>query len=205
MGLRSEDPNDNRSSFSNDVLVIEICGPNEEHFSVIDIPGIFKFSDPPRTTDADQKLIKSMVDDYIKNPRSIILAVMPATPDVATLEILQIATKVDPDGDRTLAILTKPDLVDKGAEGTIVDLVNGKVEIRNLNWHVVRNLSQIHLNKPEVDRGALEKKFFRDCEPWSNIDKERVGIVSLRERLQEMLTEKIRQEFPKVGGNQRCT
>jgi len=43
-------------------------------------------------------------------------AVVPANVDVATQEIIQMAEDADPDRKRTLAVLTKPDLVDKGAE-----------------------------------------------------------------------------------------
>lgn len=43
-------------------------------------------------------------------------AVVPANVDIATQEIIQMAEDADPDRKRTLAVLTKPDLVDRGAE-----------------------------------------------------------------------------------------
>lgn len=43
-------------------------------------------------------------------------AVVPANVDIATQEIIQMAEDADPHRRRTLAVLTKPDLVDKGAE-----------------------------------------------------------------------------------------
>ena len=46
--------------------------------------------------------------------------------DVATQEILELANDADPHGDRTLGVLTKPDLVDKGAEPRVIDLVDGR-------------------------------------------------------------------------------
>jgi hypothetical protein len=51
-----------------------------------------------------------MVKRYMDNPRSIMLAVVPANVDLATQEILELARESDPHGDRTLGVLTKPDL-----------------------------------------------------------------------------------------------
>ena len=45
---------------------------------------------------------------------------MPANVDIATQEIVHMAEEVDPEGKRTLGVLTKPDLVDKGAEDKVV-------------------------------------------------------------------------------------
>ena len=61
-------------------------------------------------------LVRGMVARYLRNPRSIILAVVPANVDIATQEIIQMAEDADPFGRRTLGVLTKPDLVDRGAE-----------------------------------------------------------------------------------------
>ena len=46
-------------------------------------------------------------------------AVVPANVDIATQEIIQMAEDADPHGQRTLGVLTKPDLVDKGAEDKV--------------------------------------------------------------------------------------
>jgi hypothetical protein len=83
-------------------------------------------------------LVRQMVGKYMSNPRSIILlarykfklgrmlltnprAVVPANVDIATQEIIQMAEDADIHGQRTLGVLTKPDLVDKGAEDKVRD------------------------------------------------------------------------------------
>ena len=78
-------------TFSNDVLKIEICGSLQEHFSVIDIPGIFKETTEGLTTESDMEMVRAMVVKYMNNPRSVILAVIPANVDIATQEILDMA------------------------------------------------------------------------------------------------------------------
>lgn len=126
MGLREPGGSgEGAETFSDDVLKIEICGPEQQHLSVIDVPGIFRNTTEGLTTDADMEIVRNMVNNYMKNPRSVILAVIPANVDIATQEILKMAEKCDKQGQRTLGVLTKPDLVDKGAEKGVVSLVEG--------------------------------------------------------------------------------
>ena len=127
MGLKgSGAPFDQEAdTFSDDVLKIEICGPKQQHLSVIDVPGIFRNTTEGMTKDEDIEVVRNMVNRYMNNPRSVILAVIPANVDIATQEILKMAKKCDPNGERTLGVLTKPDLVDRGAENPVVRLVQG--------------------------------------------------------------------------------
>ncbi|KAI9755240.1 MAG: hypothetical protein M4579_004372 [Chaenotheca gracillima] len=185
-------------TFSKDVLRLEICGPHQDHLSVIDVPGIFELITPGVTTKDDRDLVKSMVHGYMANPRSVMLAVIPANVDVATQGILQTASEVDKDGNRTLGILTKPDIVDKGAERKVAALVEGKSYALKLGWHMVRNLGQDELEDVAIDRYKLEEEFFQNDKRWKNLDKERVGVYALRIRLQEILAGHIKREFPKV-------
>src|SRR5271156_2905273 len=106
------EPEPGQMTFSNDVLKIELCGPNRQNLSIIDIPGIFRAPTPGVTTKADMLLVETMVRDWITDERTIILAVIPAPTDIATQSILTMAEEVDPQGLRTLGVFTKPDLVD---------------------------------------------------------------------------------------------
>lgn len=58
--------------------------------------------------------IRDLVFSFISNPNSIILAVITANTDMATSESLKLARECDPDGRRTLAVVTKLDLMDAG-------------------------------------------------------------------------------------------
>ena len=193
------------STFSNDVLRIEISGPNEEHLSVIDVPGIFKNTTSGVTTKSDIALVRDMVQAHMTNRRSIMLTVIPANVDIATQEILEMASDADPDGDRTLGVLTKPDFVDKGAESRVIDLIAGRSHAMKLGWHLVRNPGQQQLADPFSNRQSLEESFFRSEVPWNSLDKDKVGIKALRIRLQDVLATHIRREFPKVGYRSKNT
>jgi hypothetical protein len=86
-----------QSTFTSDVFKIELCGPDRENLSIIDIPGIFRTPTEGVTTHADMVLVENMVRDYIKDERTIILAVLPAPTDIATQSILTMAKEADPE------------------------------------------------------------------------------------------------------------
>ena len=172
MGIRvdmsSNSKTSSTSAFSGDVLSLEICGPKEPHMSVIDVPGIFKRTTQGLTTKADIELVRKMVEGYMKNPRSVMLTVIPANVDIATQEI--------------------------------VDLIAGKRHQLTLGWNLVKNPSQKELDESgwSQSRHDLEKAFFANESPWNKLEKDKVGIRALRDRLQEVLGDHIRREFPKV-------
>jgi hypothetical protein len=197
MGL-STSKTDGNPTFSNNVLRLEICGPEEDHLSVIDVPGIFRLTTPGVTTNEDKNMVREMVLEYMRNPRSIMLTVVPANVDIATQEIIDMAREVDPEGKRTLGVLTKPDLIDKGAESRVVDLVEDRDMRLKLGWIIVRNMGQMELEEGTTDRDAAEERF-RLAAPWNDISKDRFGIKALKTRLQEIVTANAREAFPHVG------
>jgi hypothetical protein len=200
MGLSSNsDDGSRKPTFSNDVLRLEISGPEQEHLSVIHVPGTFKSTTKGVTTKADIQLVRNMVKGYIDNPRSVMLAVVPASIDLATQEILELAAEADIHGDRTLGVLTKPDLVDRGAESGVLDLVEGRARPMKLGWHIIRNPGQKELQDMDVNRGSLEVAFFRSSTPWNSIGKGKVGVDSLRLRIKDVLSSLVKKEFPKVS------
>ena len=199
MQLGESESNEMEKTFANDVLKIEISGPEQQHLSVIDVPGIFRKTSPGITTKQDMAMVRSMVTGYMQNPRSAMLAVIPANVDIGTQEILDMAEQYDPEGQRTLGVLTKPDLVDKGAEQEIIKIIEGKTHTLNLGWCVVRNSGQKELKESTIERHTREKTFFATEEHWKTIAKDRAGIESLQIRLVDVLTDMIRREFPNVS------
>jgi hypothetical protein len=65
-------------------------------------------------SDEDVKLIQELVLDYMKNLRTIILAVITAKNDYANQIVLKHCHSIDPAGRRTLGIITKPDTLTEG-------------------------------------------------------------------------------------------
>ncbi|WQF83566.1 Putative dynamin stalk domain, GTPase effector domain-containing protein [Colletotrichum destructivum] len=199
MGLKiSTDDTSEGDAFSKDVLRVEICGPDEEHLTIIDVPGIFENAQDGVSTARDVALVKSMIKDYIKESRTIILAVIPCNVDVATQTILTYAAEADPEGKRTLGVLTKPDLVSENAtREAAMDLIRGKRRDIQLGYYVVKNRGADDTSSSKEERDFQEKLFFGE-DPWSKLDKLRLGIPALRNRLRELLMDRTESEFPKV-------
>ncbi|KAJ0322374.1 hypothetical protein Brms1b_002176 [Colletotrichum noveboracense] len=202
MGLKSTtDGSSEGDAFSKDILRVEICGPDEEHLTIIDVPGIFENVQEGFSTSRDVALVKSMVKDYIKDSRTIILAVIPCNVDVATQTILTYAAEADPEGKRTLGVLTKPDLVRENAtREAAMDLIRGKRRDIQLGYYVVKNRGADDTSSSKDERD-FEEKFFFDEEPWCRLDKSRLGVPALRSRLRELLMDRTKSEFPKVRRN----
>jgi hypothetical protein len=199
MGIETDsDGNTVGSAFSRDVLRVEISGPNEDHLTVIDVPGMFENETPGMTTRDDIELVKGMVKRYINESRTIILAVVPCNGDIANQKILTYAKEADPEGKRTLGVLTKPDLaVEQATKGVVVDLVLGKRRDLQLGYCVVKNRGADDTSSSPEDRDLQEKNFFAQA-PWTKLPKDRVGIRALRIRLSQLLADRTKSEFPKV-------
>lgn len=197
MGVRSLE-DQTKPTFSRHLFRLEISGPDEDHLAVIDVPGIFKSVTPGVTTKHDIEMVRNMVQEYMRHPRSIILAVLPSNVDAATQEVLERAREADPHGQRTLGVLTKPDLVDRGAEHTVLDLLCGKTMPLRHGWVMVRNLGKNELYKGDKTRYEVEGDLLLR-EGWGTIPPDRYGIDSLRQRLRETVTENARREFPMVS------
>ncbi|KAI1933496.1 hypothetical protein LOZ66_006398 [Ophidiomyces ophidiicola] len=137
MGLSGQQnkQNSTKSTFSKNILWLEISGPSEDHLSVIDVPRIFKNTTPGVTTKEDIQVVRDMVQGFMENPRSIMLTVVPANVNIATQEIVEMAKELDPEGERTLGVLTKPDLVDKGAEGDVKAELSKKLAAQKAALH----------------------------------------------------------------------
>lgn len=93
--------------------------------------------------------------------------------------------------------MTKPDLVDDGAEHQVIDLVMGKRNKLKLGYCIVRNRSQKELDTDSDSRTRKERSFF-STDPWSSLPKDRVGVDALKSRLQDLLSEIVQREFPKI-------
>ncbi|XP_037710881.1 dynamin-1-like protein isoform X1 [Drosophila subpulchrella] len=142
---------------------LKIFSTHVVNLTLVDLPGITKVpvGDQPEDIEAQ---IKDLVLKYIENPNSIILAVTAANTDMATSEALKLAKDVDPDGRRTLAVVTKLDLMDAGTDA--IDILCGRVIPVKLGIIGVMNRSQKdimdqkHIDEQMKDEAAfLQRKY----------------------------------------------
>jgi GTPase SAR1 family protein len=185
-------------SFSNDVLRVEICGPSQPQLTLVDLPGLIH-SEIKSQTPGDVTLVHALVSQYLENPRSIILAIVSAKYDSSNQIILRRARQVDPQGLRTLGIITKPDLLEKGSknEEAFIALARNEEVKFSLGWHVVRNLDFGTNKNKDIGRDEQEALFFQESS-FKCLPPGRVGISFLRSRLSELLFKQIRTELPRL-------
>lgn len=106
------------SAFSNDVFRVEILGFTQQHLTIVDLPGL-THSENKLQTSADVALVLSVVQSYMVNRRSIILAVVSAKNDYANQIVTKLSKDVDLKGYRTLGIITKLDTLLVGSESKL--------------------------------------------------------------------------------------
>ena len=193
MGLRDHISTGHGNVFSEDVLKIEVHGPDEDYLTIIDVPGIFRTTTQGTTKD-DMTIVKDMVKRYIKDDRTIILAVLPSNADVATQEILELAEEYDKNGERTLGVLTKPDLViEPSMQAAVCALVQGKKRRLTLGYYLVRNRGS---DSDPMEPSELDRIF--RMQPWSDLPQDRLGIQALKTQLASLLGDISRREFPQL-------
>lgn len=198
------DIGDNSSSgskpraFARDVLSIEIEGPSRPQLTLVDIPGLIQ-TDTKGVTKADVDLVGEITDQYITQPRTICLAVVSGANDYANQKILTKVREVDPEGDRTLGIITKPDRLDSGSgsESAFIELAQNQDIHFKLGWHVLKNRKFEERDFSLMERNAAEGRYFRTSN-FKCLPTDCVGIDALRVRLSKLLFEHVRQELPKL-------
>ncbi|XP_037038047.1 dynamin-1-like protein [Bradysia coprophila] len=142
---------------------LKIYSTHVVNLTLVDLPGMTKVPVGDQPEDIENQ-IKDLLVRHIENPNSIILAVTAANTDMATSESLKLAKDVDPDGRRTLAVVTKLDLMDAGTDA--IDILCGRVIPVKLGIIGVVNRSQqdIKDNKSITDQlkdeaGYLQRKY----------------------------------------------
>ncbi|GJQ67206.1 Drp1 [Trypoxylus dichotomus] len=171
---------------------LKIYSTKVVNLTLVDLPGITKVPVGDQPEDIEQQ-IKDLVIKYIANPNSIILAVVTANTDMATSESLKIAKEVDPDGRRTLAVVTKLDLMDAGTDA--IDILCGRVIPVKLGIIGVVNRSQQDIlnNKNIKDSLKDEATFLQTKYPTLAT---RNGTPYLAKTLNRLLMHHIRDCLP---------
>lgn len=193
MGLNSD-----ANAFSDDVLRVEITGPKQPHLTLVDLPGVIH-AESKQQSAKDVQLVSSLVQSYMANKRSIILAVVSAKNDLANQIVTKLARDVDPKGLRTLGIITKPDTlhVDSESEQSFFGLAKNENVAFRLGWHVLKNRDYGARNCSVEERDEAERKFFSQG-IWTSLATSCLGIGALKPRLSTVLKELILSELPSL-------
>ena len=146
---------------------LRIYSPNVLTLTLVDLPGLTKVpvGDQPRDI---ERQIREMVLKQIQKPNAIILAVTAANTDLANSDGLKLAREVDPEGQRTIGVLTKVDLMDEGTD--VVDILAGRIIPLRLGYVPVVNRGQRDIENRKAISQALEneRNFFEQHKAYKN-------------------------------------
>ncbi|XP_072116118.1 interferon-induced GTP-binding protein Mx1-like isoform X1 [Mobula birostris] len=185
---------------SNELISLEIESSIVPDLTLIDLPGIARVAVGDQPVDIGEQ-IKRLIKTFIQKQETINLVVVPCNVDIATTEALKMAQEVDPTGDRTLGILTKPDLVDKGTEMNVVDIMENLVVELSKGYMIVKCRGQKDINDQIALSDAImkEKAFFEDHEQFRPLLEEgKAGIPNLAVRLTKELVNHIKKSLPQL-------
>lgn len=200
-GLLSEAANiitlNSLNGFSKDCIHVNVRSPHTPDLSLIDLPGIIR-----TTTLGQDKSVISEVDnllsDFMSQSETIILAIIPSNQDIATIDILERAHRYDPSGERTIGVLTKPDLIDKGGEEEVLKIIQNIRKPLKLGYIMVKNRNQLELkNSISLTNGLQqEETYFSNHEIWKVIDPKHRGIKSLCNKLTHLIVNRAMEKAP---------
>jgi len=170
--------------------------------TLIDLPGITHLSVNDEQEDIHTATV-DLVKKYISNEQMIILCVVPAVDDFANSEAIKFAKSVDPQGKRTLGVVTKIDLCKSDTriseklrgEGNNVKLELGFVAVRNRSPDdVIKGTSIAKLRE-------MEKNFFETSSHFIGVDCQYWGINTLINRISELQMKAVDDFIPKMIEN----
>ncbi|KAL7419659.1 vacuolar protein sorting-associated protein 1 [Cryptotrichosporon argae] len=175
---------------------LRIFSPNVLTLTLVDLPGLTKVpvGDQPRDI---EKQIRDMLMRFISKPNAIILAVTAANTDLANSDGLKLARDVDPEGTRTIGVLTKVDLMDQGTD--VVDILAGRVIPLRLGYVPVVNRGQKDIDQSKSISAALEneKKFFENHPSYAG-KAQYCGTPWLARKLNIILMHHIKNTLPDI-------
>ena len=175
---------------------LRVYSPNVLNLTLVDLPGLTKVpvGDQPRDI---ERQIRDMVMKYIQKSNAIILAVTAANVDLANSDGLKLAREVDPEGQRTIGVLTKVDLMDDGTD--VVDILAGRIIPLRLGYVPVVNRGQRDIDNKKPIQVALEaeRNFFDGHKAYRN-KSSYCGTPYLARKLNLILLMHIKQTLPDI-------
>uniref|UniRef100_A0A6I8P2I3 Dynamin-2 n=1 Tax=Ornithorhynchus anatinus TaxID=9258 RepID=A0A6I8P2I3_ORNAN len=173
---------------------LRVYSPHVLNLTLVDLPGMTKVPVGDQPADIEFQ-IREMLMQFVTKENCLILAVSPANSDLANSDALKIAKEVDPQGQRTIGVITKLDLMDEGTDAR--DVLENKLLPLRRGYIGVVNRSQKDIDGKKDITAALaaERKFFLSHPSYRHLA-ERMGTPFLQKVLNQQLTNHIRDTLP---------
>ncbi|XP_025865195.1 dynamin-1 isoform X6 [Vulpes vulpes] len=173
---------------------LRVYSPQVLNLTLVDLPGMTKVPVGDQPPDIEFQ-IRDMLMQFVTKENCLILAVSPANSDLANSDALKVAKEVDPQGQRTIGVITKLDLMDEGTDAR--DVLENKLLPLRRGYIGVVNRSQKDIDgKKDISAAlAAERKFFLSHPSYRHLA-DRMGTPYLQKVLNQQLTNHIRDTLP---------
>ncbi|KIL62474.1 hypothetical protein M378DRAFT_199179 [Amanita muscaria Koide BX008] len=188
-------------TFSTNCVTLKITGPDVTDLSFCDLPGLISSVGSGGSTD-DIKLVENLVASYVKQPSCIILLTVACETDFENQGAHRLAKQFDPEGKRTVGVLTKPDRIPKGEESRWIPFIRNEKEPLRNGWYRVKQPSSDDLEQGMTWEGARksEDDYFLKA-PWSELDytcQRFLRTSNLVQSLSMVLSDLISKRLPEI-------
>ncbi|KAJ3504231.1 hypothetical protein NLJ89_g8043 [Agrocybe chaxingu] len=194
---------DSQLSFSFNCVTLQISGPDVADLSFCDLPGLIASVSSSKGNGNDIALVESLVTSYIKEPSCIILLTVACETDFENQGAHRLTKQHDPEGKRTIGVLTKPDRIPTGEEANWLPFIRNEKETLENNWFCVKQPSSNDLksNITWAQARQMENDFFSSKAPWYELEgvyQKYLRTGNLVERLSSVLSDLIAKRLPKI-------
>ncbi|TRX89301.1 hypothetical protein FHL15_009738 [Xylaria flabelliformis] len=183
--------------FSEDVLRVEIRSPDVPHLTLVDLPGFYHSESDEKHADG-LEIVDRLVETYMARKNSIVLAIVSARNSFVMQKVLSKVKGHDNNLQRTLGVVTKPDVLvpDSEDEQKFIKLAKNQEKSYQLalGWHVLRNRSEKETSLSSAERDSKEHEFLNSG-IWSAIPSNNRGIDTLRKKLANILLDHVRSNL----------
>jgi hypothetical protein len=178
-------------------IILNVYSPTCPDLTLIDLPGITRVPVGQQPKNIEE-ITKKMAAKYCEDPMTIILCVVQANSDIAVSDGLQMAKEIDKEGKRTIGVLTKLDIMDRGTDARKA-LLNEEVKL-TLGYVGVKNRSKQDLvdKIPIKDAFKAEKDFFSNHPVYKKLPPGLVGTEVLIQKLTKIFFRMIREHLPNI-------